>query len=139
MQRNDDERKANMTNPAAKYTNESRRKTADCAVSTGGPISECRRELDLNSKTVNKWVIKRRRELSSQPDPKAKPRSDLVRRDFTSPVPTYKLMGGITYLCTGEGWLYLVTVIDPCTRMVVGWSLSDRMTTGIAVVALESA
>ena len=73
------------------------------------------------------------------PDPKAKPRPDLVRRDFTSPVPTYKLVGDITYLRTGEGWLYLATVIDLCTRMVVGWSLSDRMTADIAVAALESA
>ena len=73
------------------------------------------------------------------PDPKARPRPDLVRRDFTSPVPTYKLVGDITYLRTGQGWLFLATVIDLCTRMVVGWSLSDRMTADIAVAALESA
>lgn len=73
------------------------------------------------------------------PDPKARPRPDLVRRDFTSPVPTYKLVGDIAYLRTGEGWLYLATVIDLCTRMVVGWSLSDRMAADIAVAALESA
>ena len=63
-----------------------------------------------------------------------------MRRDFTSPVSTYKLVGDITYLRTGEGWLYLATVIDLCTRMVVGgWSLYDRMTADIAVAALESA
>ena len=50
----------------------------------------------------------------------AKPRPDLVRRDFTSPVSTYKLVGDITYLRTGEGWLFLVAVVDLCTRMVVG-------------------
>lgn len=38
---------------------------------------------------------------------------------FTSPIPTYKLVGDITYLRTGEEWLCLATVIDPCTRMVV--------------------
>lgn len=73
------------------------------------------------------------------PDPNAKPRPDLVRRDFTSPVPTYKLVGDITYLRTGEGWLYLSTVIDLNTRMVAGWSLSERMTADIVVSALESA
>ncbi len=73
------------------------------------------------------------------PDPKARPKPDLVRRDFTSPVPTYKLVGDITYLRTGQGWLYLATAIDLCTRMVVGWSLSERMTADIAVSALESA
>ena len=71
MQRNDDERKASMDNPAAKYTDEFRHETANYVISTGRPISECCRELGLNSKTVNQWVIKRRRELSGQPDPKA--------------------------------------------------------------------
>lgn len=67
------------------------------------------------------------------------PRPDLVRRDFTSPVPTCKLVGDITYLRTGEGWLCLSTVIDLNTRMVVSWSLSERMTADIVVSALASA
>ena len=91
------------------------------------------RELGIRGCTPN--VRKR----TTIPDPKAKPRPDLVRREFTSPVPTYKRVGDITYLRTGEGWLYLATVIDLCTRMVVGWSLSHRMTADIAVAALESA
>lgn len=33
----------------------------------------------------------------------------------------------------------VATVIDLCTRMVVGWSLSERMTADIAVSALEAA
>lgn len=73
------------------------------------------------------------------PDKDAPFRPDLVRRDFTSPVPTYKLVGDITYLKTGQGWLFLATVIDLNTRMVVGWSLSERMTADIAVNALEMA
>lgn len=40
---------------------------------------------------------------------------------------------------TGQGWLFLATVIDLNTRMVVGWSLSERMTADIAVNALEMA
>lgn len=91
------------------------------------------RELGIRGCTPNA------RKRTAVPDPKARPRPDLVRRDFTSPVPTYKLVGDITYLRTGEGWLYLATVIDLCTRMVVGWSLSGRMTADIAVTALESA
>lgn len=79
------------------------------------------------------------RKRATIPDPKAKPRPDLVRRDFTGPLPAYKLVGGITYLRTGEGRLYLSTVIDLNTRMVVGWSLSERMTADIAVSALTSA
>ena len=91
------------------------------------------RELGIRGCTPN---VKKRTTI---PDPNAKPRPDLVRRDFTSSVPTYKLVGDITYLRTGEGWLRLSTVIDPNTRMVVGWSLSERMTADIAVSALASA
>lgn len=57
-------------NPATKYTDEFRRETADHAVSSGRPITECCRELGLNSKTVNNWVVKRRRELGGGPDPR---------------------------------------------------------------------
>ena len=79
------------------------------------------------------------KKVTTVPDPKAKERPDLIRRDFTSPIPTYRLVGDITYLKTREGWLYLATVIDLCTRMVVGWCISDRMTADIVVEALERA
>jgi transposase InsO family protein len=42
------------------------------------------------------------------------------KRDLTSLVPGSRLCGDITYLRTGSGWLYLTTVIDLATRMVVG-------------------
>ena len=59
------------------------------------------RELGIRGCTPN---AKKRTTI---PDPKAKPKPDLVRRDFTSPVPAYKLVGDITYLRTGRGWLHL--------------------------------
>jgi hypothetical protein len=36
---------------------------------------------------------------------------------------------------TGEGWLYLATVIDLATRMVVGWQLADHIRTSLVVDA----
>jgi transposase InsO family protein len=41
---------------------------------------------------------------------------DLIGRDFTAPAPGTRLVGDITYLKTGEGWLYLATVADLATR-----------------------
>ena len=84
-------------------------------------------------------IAPKTKKRTTVPDKDAPTRPDLVRRDFTSPVPTYKLVGDITYLRTGQGWLFLATVIDLNTRMVVGWSLSERMTAEIAVNALEMA
>lgn len=39
----------------------------------------------------------------------------------------------------GVGWAYLVSVIDCCTREIVGWNLSDRCRTAEAVAAVEQA
>ena len=64
---------------------------------------------------------------------------DLISRDFTAPAPGQRLVGDITYLRTGEGWLYLATVIDLATRMVTGWQLASHMRTSLVTDALEMA
>ena len=35
--------------------------------------------------------------------------------------------GDITYIATGEGWLYLAAVLDLGSRKVVGWATADHM------------
>jgi transposase InsO family protein len=72
-------------------------------------------------------------------DPRASKRKDLIKRNFESPIPTIKLVGDITYLKTGNGWLYLAVVIDLCTRMVVGWAMAGHMKASLVVSALEMA
>jgi putative transposase len=70
-------------------------------------------------------------------EPVARP--DLIGRDFTAAAPGSRLVGDITYLRTGEGWLYLATVIDLATRMVTGWQLADHMRTSLITDALDMA
>lgn len=65
--------------------------------------------------------------------------ADLLAGDFTATTPGTRLVGDITYLKTGEGWLYLATVIDLATRMVTGWQMADHMRTSLVVDALEMA
>ena len=79
-------------------------------------VRKCMRELGIRGVTPN---AKKRTTI---PDGGAPPKPDLVAHDFTGPVPTYKFVGDITYLRTGQGWLSLATVIDLNTRMVVGWA-----------------
>ena len=43
----------------------------------------------------------------------------------------------ITYIDTNQGWLYLCVFIDLYSRMVVGWSMSDRITAELVVSAFE--
>jgi putative transposase len=68
---------------------------------------------------------------------------DLIARDFTpgpeGGAPGQRLVGDITYLRTGQGWLYLATVIDLATRMVVGWQMAEHMRTSLVIDALAMA
>lgn len=52
---------------------------------------------------------------------------NILNQDFYASFPNEKYIGDITYISTGEGWLYLATVIDLYSRKVVGWSMSDNM------------
>jgi transposase InsO family protein len=47
--------------------------------------------------------------------------------------------GDVTYLPTGEGWLYLAVLLDLCSRLVVGWALSERNDEALTLSALEMA
>ena len=64
---------------------------------------------------------------------------DQGKRDFTSAVPGTRLVGDITYLRTGEGWLYLATVIDLFSGMVIGWSMAEHMRASLCTAALQMA
>lgn len=64
---------------------------------------------------------------------------DLVRRDFTAPGPNRLWLTDITEHRTGEGKLYLCAIKDVWSNRIVGYSISDRMTSQIAVDALNSA
>lgn len=45
----------------------------------------------------------------------------------------------ITYLWTGEGWLYLAVVLDLFSRMLVGWAMDKRMEAKLVRDALQMA
>jgi putative transposase len=64
---------------------------------------------------------------------------DLVSRDFTAKAPGEKLVGDITYVKTGEGWLYLATVIDCCTKEVIGYAMDDHYQTPLISRAIQNA
>ncbi|MET7355333.1 IS3 family transposase [Streptomyces mirabilis] len=45
----------------------------------------------------------------------------------------------ITYIATGEGWLYLATVIDCCTKEVIGYAMDDHYQTPLISRAIRNA
>lgn len=64
---------------------------------------------------------------------------DLVRRDFTAPGPNQLWLTDLTEHRTTEGKLYLCAIKDVWSNRIVGYSISDRMESKIAVDAINSA
>lgn len=81
----------------------------------------------------------RRRVRTTIVDRGATAAADLVGRDFDPVAPDRTWAGDITYLRTGEGWLYLATVIDLFSRRVIGWSVAEHLRTQLVADALEMA
>lgn len=67
------------------------------------------------------------------------PAPNLLMRDFTPGKADERWVGDITYVPTGEGWLYLAAVLDIGTRKIVGWSLSTQMKAQLVLDALRMA
>jgi putative transposase len=67
------------------------------------------------------------------------PATDLVERDFNRSGPNVLWVADITYLRTGEGWLYLAAVQDTYSRLIVGWSMATHMRSSLVVDALKMA
>ena len=76
---------------------------------------------------------------TTEPDPHAPDTVDLVKRDFTAQRPGTKVVGDITYIRTWQGWLYLASLIDCCTREVIGYAMAEHMRTKLVLDAVDMA
>ena len=64
---------------------------------------------------------------------------DLFGRESTAEAPGDKMVGDITYINTWQGWLYLATVIDCHTKLVLGYAMGDNYKTSLISAALHHA
>lgn len=101
-----------------------------CSVNT---IAKLMHDNDIRAKTVRKF---RNTTDSNHSLPVAK---NLLDRQFDPQAPNERWVADITYIPTREGWLYLAVVEDLYSRLVVGWSMADTMTSRLVVDALEMA
>ena len=64
----------------------------------------------------------------------------ILNRDSHADQIGTKWVSDITYITTGEGWLYLTAVMDLADRKIIGWVLSEGMSTEqTTLAALERA
>src|SRR5574341_1991582 len=64
---------------------------------------------------------------------------NLLARQFAPGPPQRGWVTDITFMATGEGWLYLAVVLDLFSRRVLGWALSERLTSPLPLEALRMA
>jgi putative transposase len=64
---------------------------------------------------------------------------NLLDRNFAAERPDAVWLADISYIPTGEGWLYLAAIKDVATREIVGWSMADHLGAELACDALRMA
>jgi len=102
----------------------------ECSENT---VAELMREHGIRAKAPRRFV---RTTDSNHRLPVA---PNVLARDFDPSGPNESWCADITYIPTGEGWLYLAVVEDLFSRMVVGWSMAAAMDSRLVVDALEMA
>jgi transposase InsO family protein len=65
--------------------------------------------------------------------------ANVLDRQFRPVAPNQAWVSDITYIATGEGWVYLATVMDLYSRRIVGWAMSERIDRVLVRDALTAA
>jgi transposase InsO family protein len=84
-------------------------------------------------------ITRRKRRNLTRPDRAADVVPDLIRREFSAPMPGLKLVGDISCFPMGEGWVYRATVLDLCSKELIGFALAPHMRASLAVEAISAA
>jgi transposase InsO family protein len=96
-------------------------------------VGRIMKEMGLVSRTVKKYKATTN---SKHAMPVAE---NVLNQKFQAEKPNQVWMADITYVPTNEGWLYLASVEDLCTRKIVGFHMDKRMTKELCLKALERA
>ena len=97
-------------------------------------VARVMREQEIRARTSRAFVPRTTDGRHEQPVA-----ANVLGRRFDADRPDRKWAADITYVPTGQGWLYLAGVIDLCSRKVVGWSMADHLRTGLVADALNMA
>jgi putative transposase len=97
-------------------------------------VAKILRECGLRARPRRRFVP--RTTDSSHPHPIAPNRLD---RCFAVGRANAVWVGDISYIRTGQGWLYLATLMDLFSRKIVGWAMADHLRSALTCEALTMA
>lgn len=64
---------------------------------------------------------------------------NVLNREFSCATPNAKWSADITYIWTGEGWIYLAVILDLFSRRIVGWATGIGLDRSLVLSALDQA
>lgn len=82
---------------------------------------------------------KRRFRITTNSEHKRPVAPNVLDRQFDVKTPDTVWAGDITYIWTQQGWLYLAVILDLFSRRVIGWAMSNRINTQLALDAMNMA
>lgn len=86
--------------------------------------------------------VKRRYKITTDSDHQHPVAENLLNQNFNAAKLNKVWVSDLTYIWTSEGWLYLVCILDLCSRRIVGWSMgispNSRLVTAAIQMALDN-
>jgi transposase InsO family protein len=86
-----------------------------------------------------KAKMRKRFKITTKVDNKAIASPNLLQQKFTAQKPNQRWVADITYVATGEGWLYVAAILDLFSRNIVGLAMSERINSNLVITALNQA
>jgi len=96
-------------------------------------VARLMRVANIVPKTIKKFRV------TTDSRKSLKPSENVLNRRFSPKFKNQFWAGDVTFIPTREGWLFLAVVLDLYSRKVIGWSMSDRLTSVLAQQALQNA
>jgi putative transposase len=91
------------------------------------------RRKGIQSKVHKRFVVTTDSRRTMNPAP------NTLDREFEAERPNQKWVSDVTFIPTREGWLYLATIMDLYSRMIVGWAMKPSNSTELILEALDMA
>jgi transposase InsO family protein len=105
----------------------------------GQTVSRKRIERVMRQQGIRARVPRRYRVCTTDSKHSLPVAANLLDQDFAADRPNQVWLADITYISTGEGWLYLAVILDLFTRKIVGWAMRDHMRAELTIAALTMA